>query len=248
MEFNRGLFLVTGGSSGIGRAVAQSLARNGARVLVNGRDQARLEQTVASLEGEGHTAVPAALDDLERTSAWVGELARRHGPLTGIVHSAGIHSGVPLRLIKQAHLSELMKINVDVALGLLKGLRMRGSHGPGASVVLVASVMGLVGASAKTAYSAGKGALIALARCAAIELAAEDIRVNCVAPGCVETEMLDEIRSQLTDEQFEAIRAQHPLGLGRPEDVAQAVGFLLSDAARWITGTTLVVDGGYSAQ
>jgi NAD(P)-dependent dehydrogenase (short-subunit alcohol dehydrogenase family) len=246
--FDQDLFLVTGASSGIGRAVAIGLACRGARVLLNGRDPARLAQTFTALPGHGHVVVPAPLTDLDQTGAWVCDLAKTHGPLRGVVHSAGINSGYPLRALKQAHVAELMKINIDVSLGLLKGFRQKHVHGPKGSVVFIASVMGLVGAASKTAYCASKGALVALARAAAIELGQEGIRVNCVAPGYVATEMLEKLKAQLTEEQFEAIRALHPLGFGRPEDVAEAALFLLGETARWITGTTLVVDGGYSAQ
>ena len=247
LPFDQRLILVTGGSSGIGRAVAQCLAGQGARVLVNGRDPQRLAETLASLAGAGHAAVPAALTGLDQASALVAGLAREYGPLRGVVHAAGIHSAFPLGLLKQEHLAKVLGLNVEVALGLLKGIRSRGAHGPGASVVLISSVMGLLGAAGQTAYCASKGALVAMTRAAALELAGEDVRVNCVAPGCVATDMLEGIRARLSDEQFEAIRAQHPLGFGQPEDVAQAVAFLLGDGSRWITGTTLVVDGGYSA-
>jgi NAD(P)-dependent dehydrogenase (short-subunit alcohol dehydrogenase family) len=246
--FDQELFLVTGGSSGIGRAVAIGLAHRGARVLVSGRDPRRLAETLAALPGQGHAPVPGALAGLDPTSAWICDLARAHGPLRGVVHSAGVHSVHPLRALRQAQLADVTGIDIDVPLGLLKGFRQKSSHGPNGSVVFIASVMGLVGAPSRAAYCAGKGALIALARAAAVELAGEGIRVNCVAPGYVATDMLERLRTQLTDEQFEAIRARHPLGFGRPEDVAEAVLFLLGDAARWITGTALAVDGGYTAQ
>ena len=113
--------------------------------------------------------------------------------------------------------------------------------------MLVSSAMGLVGRPGIPAYSASKGALVALARSAALELAKDQIRVNCVAPGFVRTEMLEQLREWLSSEQLAALEAQHPLGLGAPRDVAYAIAFLLADTSHWITGTTLVVDGGYTA-
>jgi NAD(P)-dependent dehydrogenase (short-subunit alcohol dehydrogenase family) len=108
--------------------------------------------------------------------------------------------------------------------------------------------MGLTGQPGQVLYSATKGALIAMARSMALELARESIRVNCVAPAVVAAGMSEELQKTLSPEQFSAITAQHPLGLGRAEDVANAVAFLLADTSRWITGTTLTVDGGYTAQ
>ena len=107
--------------------------------------------------------------------------------------------------------------------------------------------MGLVGRPAIAAYSATKGALVSMTRSLALELAPEGIRVNCVAPGFVESEILEQVKSVVTEDQFEAIRKMHPLGFGTPRDVANAVAFLVADTGRWITGSTLVIDGGYSA-
>jgi len=116
-------------------------------------------------------------------------------------------------------------------------------------VVLVASVAGLLGVAARSAYSGSKGALIAFARSAAVELAPAGVRINCVAPGYVKTEMHDSAMRELSPEKMEAlVRATQPLGLGKPLDVAHAIAFLLSGASRWITGSVLAVDGGYTAQ
>ena len=112
---------------------------------------------------------------------------------------------------------------------------------------MISSVAGLVGRPAIASYTASKAALIGFARSAASELAHQGIRVNCVAPGFVETEMTDEVRGGLTTEQFAALEKLHPLGLGKPRDVALSIAFLLADTGRWITGTTLSVDGGFAA-
>lgn len=114
-------------------------------------------------------------------------------------------------------------------------------------MVFFSSVAGLVGVIGSAAYSASKGAVIALTRSLALELVRDGIRVNCVAPGMVQTEMVEEVQRLLTPEQMQGIAAMHPLGIGRVRDVSNAVAFLLADTSRWITGTTLVVDGGYTA-
>lgn len=239
--------LVTGASSGIGRQTAIQLSRQGARLVLVGRSPERLQETAHRLTGEGHLVQARDLTDADSVPAWLKELCRETGPLHGMVHSAGVHLMKPLRFMSSQEFADVLAVNVVVAAALLKGLRQRGVCGSPASAVLISSVMGLVGQAGVSAYSASKGAVCSLTRSAALELAAEGIRVNCVAPGLVQTEMADRASSTLTPEQMDQIRAMHPLGLGEPEDVAHAVAFLLSDASRWITGTTLVVDGGYTA-
>ncbi len=174
-------------------------------------------------------------------------MPRRHGPLHGLVHSAGLHSSTPVRWLETDKIEAVLRVNLVAAMNLVKGFRRKGVCGPGASVVLMASVVGLVGQPAISAYAASKGGLIAFGRSAALELAAENIRVNCVAPGCVRSGMGNQLGGVFNEQQLAAIEQMHPLGLGEAVDVAQAVAFLLSGASRWITGTTLIVDGGYTA-
>jgi len=246
MPFTGKTLLVTGASSGIGRAAAHLLVAQGAKVLLGGRNEAVLAADVEAMGPERAVAVPRDLTDLDDAYAWVRELTQAYGPLSGIVHSAGIRSGVPIRMIKQAHMTRQMALHVDVPMGLIKGFRQHRPKGMSGAVVLLSSVLGLVGSPLEAAYSSAKAALSGMVRSAALELASEGIRINAIAPGYVETEMLASFRDTLTEEQFAQILARHPLGLGKPEDVAEAAVFLLG--ARWITGTTLVVDGGYTAQ
>jgi NAD(P)-dependent dehydrogenase (short-subunit alcohol dehydrogenase family) len=197
--------------------------------------------------GQGQSVIlPHELTDMDDACSWILGLVKEWGPLHGLVHSAGIRNVLPLRAIKQAGIEREWRIHVQVPLGLIKGFRQRRPKDLPGAIVLVSSVMGIVGAPLQTSYSSAKAAMGGLVRSAALELAPELIRINAVAPGCVETEMLATFRGSLTNEQFTAVVASHPLGLGSSVDVAEAVAFLLG--AKWITGTTLVVDGGYSAQ
>ena len=247
LDFSNRTILVTGASSGIGRATAILLSRLGARVVLVGRNPQRLAATVTQLAGSGHCVEACDLRDYEQIPAWTKEWVTRSGPLDGLVHSAGVQDATPVKALTRAPVESMWQLNVAAALWLAKGFRQRGVNREGGSIVLVASVMGLVGQPARAAYSATKGAVVALTKSLALELAREQIRVNCVAPGYVRTEMTEALTATLTPEQIAAIAAQHPLGIGEPEDVAQAAAYLLSAAARWVTGTTLVVDGGYTA-
>lgn len=240
--------LVTGASSGIGQAIACLLAQSGEKVLLSGRNVEALEACAHSIGHDQAVVLPHELKDMSESAAWMSEVVRTWGPLKGLVHSAGIRNVMPLRLLKQGPMEAEWRLHVEVPLGLIQGFRSRRPKGMPGSIVLVSSVMGLVGAPSQTSYSAAKSAMCGLVKSAALELAPEGIRVNAVAPGCVLTDMLASFKAKLTEEQFTQVIAAHPLGLGSPVDVAHAVRFLLGDTARWITGTTLVVDGGYSAQ
>lgn len=239
--------LVTGASSGIGRAACIVLSRLGARLVLSGRDRERLNLTLRSLDGCDHLIEPFDLTELEDIPSWLKSVGEKSGPLGGLVHCAGTQITVPLRLTTAQKVAELMGVHACAAIALARGFRQKEVCARGSSIVLVSSVMGLVGQPGRCAYSAAKGALVALTRSLAVELAREQIRVNCVAPGVVLTEMTQDFFRTLTEEQVASVTAMHPLGLGTPEDVAYSIAFLLSGAARWITGSTLVVDGGYTA-
>jgi len=241
--------LVTGASSGIGRATAQTCAELGAVIMCLGRDQERLHETTASLAGAGHTSHCCDVDDADALLRLIGELVAMAGPLDGVVHAAGIQRATPLRVAKAADFLAQFRTNSLSAAMLLTAVAKRGVASPrGCSVVLVGSVMSVLGAAGVSAYCASKAALTGLVRSGALELAATKVRVNAVLPGMVDTAMSRSYRATLGEDQVRAIESMHPLGLGQAADVAQPIAFLLSDAARWITGTCLMVDGGYSAQ
>jgi len=239
--------LVTGASSGIGRATAILLSQLGARVILVARSRERLEETQRQLAGGGHSIEIFDLGAYEDIPTWLRDLAANYGLLDGMVHSAGLDNRLPLKMINAAQTETLWRINVSASLWLAKGYRQRCVNNRGGSVVFLSSAAGLVGQPAQSVYAASKGGVIALTRSLAMELAREQIRVNCIAPGMVKGEMFQELTKDLTEEHRAAIERDHPLGFGEPIDVANAAAFLLSPASRWITGTTLVADGGYTA-
>ncbi|AMV18183.1 SDR family NAD(P)-dependent oxidoreductase [Planctomyces sp. SH-PL14] len=240
--------LVTGASSGIGRAAAILLSRVGGRVVLVGRDRTRLDETLSAMEGTGHLVFETDLRQADSIPAWMHTVVAESGPLDGLVHSAGNQITVPIRVMDSRLFDKHMDINVHAAGMLIRGFQQAGCFNPaGSSVVLLASTAALAGVPGNSVYAASKGAVISLARALAMELVPKKIRVNCVAPALVRTEMFERYRQSVSEEQRQRYEAVHPLGLGEPEDVANAIVFLLAGTGRWITGTTLVVDGGLTA-
>ena len=247
MDLQQRTVLVTGASSGIGRTTSALLSQLGARVLLVGRNEERLAETASQLAGEGHRVEPFDLNHVDDIPQWLKGLSSETGVLHGLVHCAGVHITRPLRFLCDADVDGVMRINLNAAIGLAKGFRQKGVCQSGGSIVLLSSVMALVGQPGVAAYAASKGAIAAVTKSLALELARDEVRINCIAAAQVETEMTEAMNQSLSPEQVAAIRAMHPLGIGTALDVAHAVAFLLADTARWITGTTLVVDGGYTA-
>ncbi|WP_439565185.1 SDR family NAD(P)-dependent oxidoreductase [Microcella sp.] len=248
LELAGSVVLVTGASSGIGRSVAEHAARAGATVVLLARREAELRELCGELPGGGHLAVPFDLRASDDIPDMLRGVVDAVGPLDGLVHAAGVHRAVPLRSVTAAQADEMFAMNVTTGLMLTKGFRHKQVRGAAPSIVFLSSATALVGEPGVVVYSATKGAVAALSRSLALELVREGIRSNAVAAGIVQTELTEGIRTAIGAEAWSRVEAAHPLGVGEAPDVARAVLFLLSPASRWITGTTLVVDGGYTAQ
>ena len=240
--------LVTGASSGIGRAICVACGLAGARIVMVARNVERLAETRNMCAGDGHEIRVLDLEDLDAIPRCVRDVCKEVGPLSGLVHSAGLHQPCPLRAIRSKHLLAIFSVNSAAGVMLVKGLATKGNCGPNSSVVLISSVLGHAGQPGAIGYCMSKGALEAAVRAMALELADGGIRVNAIAPAVIETPMSVEFFKSLGAELSERIRAKHPCGLGQPSDVANTACFLLSDASRYITGVSLPVDGGYLAQ
>lgn len=241
--------LVTGASSGIGRQCAITASQLGAFVILLGRSEERLHETAQMLGNTNYSIVATDITDYVATTEKLEKLLENGSKIDGILHAAGISTTLPLRNLTPEKLQPFFETNVYAAINITKLLTKSKFASPqGMSIVFIASVMGVVGELGKTTYSLTKGALVAGAKSLALELAAKTIRVNCVLPGVVVSPMSTNAVYAQDKTAFDKIKGYHPLGLGTPEDVANACAFLLSDGSRWITGTNLIVDGGYTAR
>ena len=237
--------LVTGASSGIGRACAVAAAQLGATVILTSRRVASLEDTLALCSGNGHSIVVGDIASAE----FVKNLVDSGGKIDGLVHAAGIGPMCPIGMLTQEHVDAIMKTNYYSFLELMKLYSRKKYRNNHLSVVAVSSIAARAGWGGVAAYSGSKGALCASVRAIAIELANKGIRVNSVCPGNVRTPLYEAGVVEMNDEvSARELLKKQPLGLGEPEQIAWPVCFLLSDAASFITGVNLPVDGGYLAQ
>lgn len=241
---------MTGAGSGIGRSTAVLLHRLGARLSLVDRDGDGLAAVADELGGGDRLHCHVAdLSDPVPIDALVSRCVARGGLLHGVVHCAGIQAIAPVRSLQIDVWRRIFAVNTEAALMLGKAMASKKVYaGQGGSIVFISSVMGMAGSAGAIAYSMSKAALDGMARSLALELAARSIRVNCIAPGFVRTPLLDRTGKLWDEDQRKAVEDLHPLGFGLPEDIANAVAFLLADTGRWITGSVMVVDGGYLAR
>lgn len=244
------LILVTGASSGIGRQCAITCSLMGASVVLLGRDRGRLDETLSSMEyTEKHLLCVVDLIDYDKVAEEIQKIVDEKGKISGLINCAGISTTLPLNAVSPLKMEQFLATNVIGAVNLTRqAIRASNFSDEGGSIVFISSVMGVVGENGKTLYSMTKGALIAAVKSMAVELAPRKIRVNALSPGVVETPMSKNAIYSRNEESLKRIENLHPLGLGQPEDVANACVYMLSDASRWITGTNMIIDGGYLAK
>ena len=230
--------LVTGASSGIGRAIAIACSQQGANVVVTGRNQERLQATLDALAGEGHQVFAADLTIAEQRSA----LAEQVPVLDGVVHCAGIGSRVLCKMLEERDVAKVMQANFEAPVLLQAELLREKKIAKEASIVFIASAAATMPSVGNAIYSASKAAIISYAKCLAQELANRKIRVNCISPAMVWTDLA---LVGATEEQLREAEQNYPLKrYARPEDITGAAIYLLSDASSWVTGSNMELTGG----
>jgi len=230
--------LVTGASSGIGRAIAVECSRMGATIVLNARNEKRLNDTFNMLVQGNHTQI---IGDITQSDIQK-KIADQCPILQGVVLCAGIVKTVPFKFITEDVLLNLTNTNFFSPMLLTKELLRKKKIEKSASIVFISSINAYCVSTGNGIYSATKGAMNSMAKTLAWEVSSLKIRVNCVLPAMVKTKLIDDVT--ITQEELVADQAKYPLGYGEPEDVAYAVIYLLSDAAKWITGSEFIIDGG----
>ena len=230
--------LVTGASSGIGRGIAISCAGMGAHVILTARNQERLQETLSQMEGDGHIVISADLTDNAQRKALLAALP----PLDGLVQCAGVMNRVPGKSIGKEDIDSVFLPNVEAPMLLQAELLQERKINKEASIVYIASIAARSAVAGNALYSASKAALISYAKCLALELAPRKIRVNCICPAMVWTDMA---MVGATREELDADQLNYPLKrYGTPEDIANLAIYLLSDASNWMTGSCVEITGG----
>lgn len=231
--------LVTGASSGIGRGIAVTCSRMGAKVVINGRNKLKLQETLTLMDGNEHIMLSGDLTNQETLISIVNELPK----LDGLVHCAGIGDRVLCKNIVESDIDEMMSVNFKAPVMLQTEILKRKKINKGGSIVFVASISNESPSIGNALYSASKGAVISYANCLQLELAPRLIRVNCISPAMVWTDLI--FKGGVTEEELKSDEQKYPLKrYGTPEDIANLAVYLLSDASAWMTGSNVKITGG----
>jgi NAD(P)-dependent dehydrogenase (short-subunit alcohol dehydrogenase family) len=239
--------MVTGASSGIGKATAILCSQLGADMVLVARNIEKLNETKSQLAYGKHVVIPYDLYDVENIAQLFDECIKNGSRLGGLVHSAGVCPNIPLPTLNYKKMLDIMNLNYFSFMELTKQYSKK-KYSNGGSIISISSISSFVGTRGASVYCGSKGALDSSVKALALELLQKNIRINTVVPSYIDTDMYTTLEGIAGDEFKNNILKRQPLGLGKSEDVANAVTFLLSDASRFITGTSLKVDGGYTAQ
>ena len=231
--------LVTGASSGIGRGVAVTCSKMDATVVINGRNVSKLQETLTLMETDENQMIPGDLTDEAALSALVASLPK----LDGVVHCAGIGQRILCKDLQEENVNQVMDVNFKAPVMLQAELLRQKKLNKAASIVFIASIASWSPSFGNAVYSASKGAIISYANCLALELAPRKIRVNCISPAMVWTDLIT--KDGIDEEQLKEDEQKYPLKrYGQPEDIANLAVYMLSDASAWMTGSNVKISGG----
>lgn len=247
-SLNNKVIMITGASSGIGRQCAISCSEMGAKVILIARNESNLQETLKQMKGIGHQIYSFDVTKYALIEDLVSDSVGKIGKITGFIHSAGIEITKPVKVMKASDYELLFSVNVIAGYEFIKHISKKKYSEDFSSFIFIASIMGVVANAGLLAYCSSKGAIIAGLKSLALELSARGIRVNAISPGHIQTKMMKAAEASMSEEQIQSLLNNYLLGMGEPEDIANAAIYLLSDASKWVTGTNLIVDGGYSAK
>lgn len=238
--------LVIGASSGIGRQTAVTLSRLGAKETLVARTEEKLKETLSTMEGSGHDYFCWDVSEVDSIEELIKEIVSKDGPLDGMVYSAGVGTALPLMQSKPDKVEAAFKVNFFGFFEVVRQISKKGRFNPGMRVVGVSSCASLRGDKSKAIYSSSKAAMDSAVRCMAKELSEKGICINTVAPSMTATELYDKYLEKYGEDSktnAELLSRQY-LGIAEPKDIANVIAFLISPAAKFITGITMPVDGG----
>ena len=242
-DFTNKKYLITGASSGIGAAIAGLIVKSGGTVMIVARDEEKLKVQAEKLGGCKYCALDLA--DVAAINSKLAAELKSFGPMDGFVHSAGVGTVRPLKLCTYDFMKKIMDVNFFSFVEIVRLVTKKNNFNEGFSIVGISSVASQEGNQSKTGYCASKAAMDAAIRCMAKELGGKKIRVNSVMPGITKTAIFSQILDEGGDsEDLKNIMARQYLGICEPDNIAAAVCFLLSEEAKFVTGTSLAVDSG----
>jgi len=245
-SLERKTIIVTGASSGIGRQCAIDCSKMGAKVILIGRNQKRLDETLSMLDNNIHQTYNYDLTQIDGIKNLVNEIVDSNGKINGLIHAAGIEITKPLKLLEPDDYEVIYRTNNLSGFELVRQLSSIKNMDKGGAIIFISSITAIIGRAGVAAYAASKGALISATKSYALELAKRKIRINCISPGTILTPMMQNYLKDLDEESYKKRVEGFPLGLGDTTDISLASIYLLSNASRWITGQNFIIDGGYT--
>lgn len=241
---NNKTIIVTGGSGGIGSAVARSLAKKGARIVLIGRNYDHLLTTRNSLDGLGHEAISFDLSNTAGIEDIISQIAIS-GPIYGLVHAAGGGTITPLKSLSTTVLNSHMQVNLYAFIELVRQISKRKNLDPdGGSIIGISSFAAENGEQGQTAYAAAKAAMDAAVHTLSFELTPKSVRINTIRPGMVRSEATEKYIRDMGQERFDFLISKQLLGIGEPETIAEFCAFMIDEGSRFMTGRSIYVDGG----